>query len=143
MTTQTSLASFLPLQRLGNSQIPFSIVSLLACRIIYTETSNSSAAFSLGSDGGTIVRICIFLCQLTVAIFCFICSTILSKSSAFFKLSISCDKLSISRQAVEKRPLRHVLEATGQALIDGAKFVAQAAGPVATAVTAVMKAVGG
>jgi hypothetical protein len=47
-----------------------------------------------------------------------------------------------SRQAVEKRPLRQVLEVTGRALIDTAKFVAQSAAPIATAVSAIMKATG-
>lgn len=47
-----------------------------------------------------------------------------------------------AKQAVEKRPLRQVLEVTGRALIDTANFVAQSAAPIAAAVTAIMKATG-
>jgi hypothetical protein len=47
-----------------------------------------------------------------------------------------------SKQAVEKRPLREVLKSTGEGLIEAAKFVAASAGPVAAAVTAVLKATG-
>ena len=47
-----------------------------------------------------------------------------------------------AEQSIKKRPLRHVLEVTGQALVDAAKFVSKSAAPVAEAVTAVMKAAG-
>jgi hypothetical protein len=47
-----------------------------------------------------------------------------------------------TQQAIKPRPLRRVLEAAGQGLVEAAKVVAVSAAPVAEAVTAVMKAVG-